>query len=181
MRHSLDVPLHLNGHSSRCKWCLNLLAPARRTWKVRDGHRYYCSELCFLQGEERQTRDAAQLASTVHLHWTATLAVILSILMVALIFIEETRARAQDVDGTVHQKHSGPTPSPTTSRKTGRRAKAGRSRATAMTLSAERKATAVPHAPTPTKTDNGCPSRASLLTSMRVRNRQRFSGRRWAS
>jgi hypothetical protein len=30
MRYTLDVPLNLNGHSSRCKWCANLLAPARR-------------------------------------------------------------------------------------------------------------------------------------------------------
>jgi hypothetical protein len=74
---------------------------------VRDAHRYYCSELCFLQGEERQLRYAAQLAGTVHLHWTATLAVILSVLMVAFIFIGGTRAWAQDVDGTVHQKHPG--------------------------------------------------------------------------
>jgi hypothetical protein len=107
VRYSLDVPLNLNGHSSRCKWCANLLAPARRIWKVRDAHRYYCSELCFLQGEERQLRYAAQLAGTVHLHWTATLAVILSVLMVAFIFIGGTRAWAQDVDGTVHQKHPG--------------------------------------------------------------------------
>jgi hypothetical protein len=109
MRYSLDVPLKLNGHSSRCKWCANLLAPARRIWKVRDAHRYYCSEFCFLQGEERQLRYDAQLAGTVHLHWTATLAVILSVLMVAFIFIGETRARAQGVDGTAHQKHAGHT------------------------------------------------------------------------
>jgi hypothetical protein len=101
MRYTLDVPLNLNGHSSRCKWCANLLAPARRIWKVRDAHRYYCSELCFLQGEERQ------LSGTVHLHWTATLAVILSVLMVTFIFIGGTRAWAQDVDGTVQQKHPG--------------------------------------------------------------------------
>jgi hypothetical protein len=68
MRYSLDVPLKLNGHSSRCKWCANLLAPARRIWKVRDAHRYYCSEFCFLQGEERQLRYDAQLTGTVHLH-----------------------------------------------------------------------------------------------------------------
>lgn len=106
MRYSLDVPFKLNGHSSRCKWCANLLAPARRIWKVRDAHRYYCSEFCFLQGEERQLRYAAQLAGTVHLHWTATLAVILSVLMVAFFFIGGTRAWAQGVDGTDHQKHA---------------------------------------------------------------------------
>ena len=99
MRYSLDVPLNLNRHSSRCKWCANLLAPARRIWKVRDAHRYYCSELCFLQGEERQVRYVAQLSGTVHLHWTATLAVILSVLMVAFVFIGGKRAWAQDVDG----------------------------------------------------------------------------------
>ena len=104
MRYSLDVPLNLNSQSSRCKWCANLLAPARRIWKVRDAHRYYCSESCFLHGEERQLRYGAQVASTVHLHWTATLAVILSVLMVAFIFIGETRA--QEVDRSVHQKRA---------------------------------------------------------------------------
>jgi hypothetical protein len=110
MRYSLDVPLKLNGYSSRCKWCANLLAPARRIWKVRDAHRYYCSEFCFLQGEERQLRYDAQLAGTVHLHWTATLAVILSVLMVAFIFIGGTRAWAQDVDGTCPTEAPGPRP-----------------------------------------------------------------------
>jgi hypothetical protein len=107
MRYSLDVPLNLNGHSSRCKWCASLLAPARRIWKVRDAHRYYCSELCFLQGEERQSRYAAQLSGTVRLHWTAALAVILSLLMVAFIITGGTRAWAQDVDGTCPTKQPG--------------------------------------------------------------------------
>ena len=94
MRYSLDVPLNLNGHSSRCKWCANLLAPARRIWKVRAAHRYYCSELCFLQGEERRLRCAAKLAGTAHLHWTAALAAILSVFMVAFIFAGGMRAWA---------------------------------------------------------------------------------------
>jgi len=50
---------------------------------------------------------ARRFAGTVHLHWTATLAAILSVLMVAFIFTGRTRAWAQDVDGTVHQKHPG--------------------------------------------------------------------------
>ncbi|GEP60408.1 hypothetical protein RSO01_75740 [Reyranella soli] len=108
MRYSLDVPLSVNSHSSRCKWCANRLAPARRIWKVRDAHRYYCSELCFLQGEERQLRYAPELSGTVNLHWTATLAVILSVLMVAFIFFGETRAGAQDVEGICQTEAPGP-------------------------------------------------------------------------
>jgi hypothetical protein len=109
MRYSLDVPLKLNGDSSRCEWCANLLAPTRRIWKVRDAHRYYCSELCYLRGEDRRLRlrHAATLAGTVHLHWTATLAAILSVLMVAFIVTRGTRAWAEDVDGTVCQNHPG--------------------------------------------------------------------------
>jgi hypothetical protein len=112
LRYSLDVPLKLNDHSSRCEWCANLLAPTRRIWKVRGAHRYYCSKPCFLQGEERRLRYAARYASTIHLHWTAVLAAILSILMVAFVFTGGTRAWAQNVDGAVHQKQAGPRPDP---------------------------------------------------------------------
>ena len=140
MRYSLGVPLNLNGHSSHCKWCANLLAPARSIWTVRDAHRYYCSELCFLQGEERRLRCAAKLADAVHLHWTAKLAVILSVLMVAFIFTGGTRAWAQDVDGTVHQKHPGNTQFHNIY-KDWTRSNADRPAATAMILSAGRKAT----------------------------------------
>lgn len=82
--------------TTRCGWCGNLLSTCRCIYKVHDEERYYCSESCFLQGEERRLRYRVALAGTVHTHWTATLAAIISALMLAFIFTGGTRAWAHD-------------------------------------------------------------------------------------
>lgn len=103
MRYSLDPPTHLNGHPTNCHWCGGRLDKLRNIFKGQGCSRYYDSESCLIRGEQRaaQSRHAelekiAGLAGTVHMHWTATLAAALSVLMLAFIFTGGTKAWAHD-------------------------------------------------------------------------------------
>jgi hypothetical protein len=83
----------LEAAMNRCDWCGNLLSTCRCVYKVQGEERYYCSQSCFLQGEERRLRYRAALAGTVHAHWTATL---VSIAVLAFILSGGTSALAHD-------------------------------------------------------------------------------------
>ena len=62
MRYSLEEPkpLHLlTGEPTRCHWCTGLLKRQRNIYKGQNCERYYCSQKCLKDGEER----AAQYAN----------------------------------------------------------------------------------------------------------------------
>lgn len=79
-----------------CHWCGGTLERIRNVYKGRDSERYYDAEKCLVRGEERQLRKLAALAGTVCMHWTATLAAVLSVAMLAFIITGGSRAWAQD-------------------------------------------------------------------------------------
>lgn len=99
MRYGLETPIPL-GKPTRCGWCGNALNTCRRIFKVKDHERYYCAEICFLQGEERRLRYLAALAGTVHVHWTVALASILAAFMLAFTFTGGSKAWAHDFYGS---------------------------------------------------------------------------------
>ena len=96
MRHSLEKPepLHLlNGKPTHCHWCRGLLKGLRDSYNGKNGERYYCSQECFREGEER----AAQYAiagSRLQSHWYVAVAGMLAVLMIA--FASTPKGRAQD-------------------------------------------------------------------------------------
>lgn len=106
MRFGLETRTYVNGKPTTCMWCGGKLERLRNIYKGRDSLRYYDSENCLIRGEERavQRRDEelkhiAAHAGRVNMHWTATLAAILSVLMVAFIATGGTRAWAHEHEG----------------------------------------------------------------------------------
>ena len=96
MRYSLEKPkpIHLlNGEPTRCHWCAGLLKRLGNIYKGQNCERYYCSQKCLKDGEER----AAQYAiagSRFHSRWYVAVAGMLAVLLIA--FASTPRARAQD-------------------------------------------------------------------------------------
>ncbi len=68
----------------------------RNVYKGKDSERYYDAEICLTRGEERALMRTARAAGTVSMHWTATLAAILSLAMLAFIFGGGHKAYAHD-------------------------------------------------------------------------------------
>ncbi|MEK7994734.1 MAG: hypothetical protein AAB403_13100 [Planctomycetota bacterium] len=92
---------YVNGYPKYCGFCSANLAHCRNVWRDRELRADYCSRTC-LEGA-RLTRAAGM----IHSPWYVGLATILAVFMLAFTFTGGTRAWAQDVDGTVHQQHSG--------------------------------------------------------------------------
>lgn len=105
MRFSLDTSVPFSHQKETCHWCNNSLARIKNIYKGKDCFRHYCGKECHQKGEERALQYRAALAGTVCSPWYVGLAAILAVFMLAFTFTGG--ARAQDVDGTVHQIHPG--------------------------------------------------------------------------
>lgn len=94
MRYSLDkaVPHLLNGKPTNCGWCSNLLQGLRNIYKGQNCERYYCSQSCLTNGEDRALRYRAVLAGTVHSPWYIGIAAVLAVFMLTHTFTPKARA-----------------------------------------------------------------------------------------
>lgn len=96
----LDNSPYLNGRPHQCNHCGNSLDRIRNVYRGAGSTRYYDSVDCLTKGEklaaERELMRQAKLAGLVHMHWTATLAAILTVFMLVFIFGGGHRAYAHD-------------------------------------------------------------------------------------
>lgn len=88
-----QIPHLLNGIPTHCNWCSGMLKGLRNIYKGQNCERYYCSQACLSQGEDRAIRYKATLAGRVCSPWYVGAAAILAVFMLGFTFTGASRAQ----------------------------------------------------------------------------------------